>query len=257
MPVITDRLPTLGAAPVGPERGRRVLGRLLARPSLPALVGLVVVVVVFGIQAPALLTSGGLASVLDVAALLGIGAVAVSLLLIAGQFDLSVGVVAVATSLVTALLIAHAGWGTWPALAGSLAVALAVGLINGFLVVNTGLPSFLVTLATFLVLQGTSQAGAQAVAGSARVAGLEDAEGWNSASAVFGATMQLGDGRFRDLAGVVAGGDGPGVLGAVAHPLRQRASSPAAAPAAPPVSSASPSGGRRWRCSASPPRPAG
>jgi simple sugar transport system permease protein len=197
VPVITDRLPTLGAAPVGPERGRRVFRRLLARPSLPALVGLVVVVVVFGIQAPTLLTSGGLASVLDVAALLGIGAVAVSLLLIAGQFDLSVGVVAVATSLVTALLIAHAGWGTWPALAGSLAVALAIGLINGFLVVNTGLPSFLVTLATFLVLQGTSQAGAQAVAGSARVAGLEDAEGWNSASAVFGATMQLGDGRFR------------------------------------------------------------
>jgi simple sugar transport system permease protein len=197
VPVITDRLPTLGAAPVGPERGRRVFRRLLARPSLPALVGLVVVVVVFGIQAPTLLTSGGLASVLDVAALLGIGAVAVSLLLIAGQFDLSVGVVAVATSLVTALLIAHAGWGTWPALAGSLAVALAIGLINGFLVVNTGLPSFLVTLATFLVLQGTSQAGAQAVAGSARVAGLEDAEGWNSASVVFGATMQLGDGRFR------------------------------------------------------------
>ena len=104
---------------------------------------------------------------------------------------------AVATSLVTALLIEHAGWGTWPALAGSLVVALAVGLVNGFLVVNTGLPSFLVTLATFLVLQGTSQAGAQAVAGSARVAGLEDAEGWSSASAVFGATMQLGDGRFR------------------------------------------------------------
>ena len=196
-PVITDRLPTLGAAPVELARGRRLLGRVLARPSLPALVGLVVVVVVFGVEAPALLTAGGLASVLDVAALLGIGAVAVSLLLIAGQFDLSVGVLAVASSLVTALLIEYAGWGTWPALAGSLAAALAVGLVNGFLVVNTGLPSFLVTLATFLVLQGTSQAGAEAVAGSARVAGLEGAPGWDSAAVVFGATAQLGDGRFR------------------------------------------------------------
>jgi simple sugar transport system permease protein len=195
--VITDRLPALGTAPVELTRGRRLLSRVLARPSLPALVGLVVVVVVFGIQAPALLTSGGLAGVLDVAALLGIGAVAVALLLIAGQFDLSIGVLAVASSLVTALLIEHAGWGTWPALGGSLAVALAVGLVNGFLVVNTGLPSFLVTLATFLVLQGTSQAGAEAVAGSARVAGLEETEGWDSASAVFGATMQIGDGRFR------------------------------------------------------------
>jgi len=195
--VITDRLPAPGVAPAELPRGRRLLGRALARPSLPALVGLVVVVLVFGVQAPALLTSGGLAGVLDVAAVLGIGAVAVGLLLIAGQFDLSIGVLAVASSLVTALLIQHAGWGTWPALGGSLAVALAVGLVNGFLVVNTGLPSFLVTLSTFLVLQGTSQAAAQGVAGSSRVAGLEEAPGWNSASTVFGATMQIGDGRFR------------------------------------------------------------
>jgi simple sugar transport system permease protein len=178
-------------------RGRRLLGRALARPSLPALVGLVVVVVVFGVQTPGLLTPGGLASVLDSAALLGIGGVAVALLLIAGQFDLSVGVLALASSLVTALLIEEAGWGTWPALLASLAAALLVGLLNGFLVVNTGLPSFLVTLATFLVLQGTSQAGAAALAGSARVTGLRDAPGWASADAVFGSTVQFGDGRFR------------------------------------------------------------
>jgi simple sugar transport system permease protein len=196
-PVITDRLPTLGAAPAELPRSRRLLGRALGRPSLPALIGLVVVVVFFGLQAPVLLTSGGLASVLDVAALLGIGAVAVALLLIAGQFDLSVGVLAVASSLVTALLIGHAGWATWPALLASLAAALGVGLLNGFLVVNTGLPSFLVTLATFLVLEGAAQAGVHAVAGSARVGGLDDAPGWSSAAAVFGSTVQLGDGRFR------------------------------------------------------------
>ena len=57
---------------------------------------------------------------LDTAALLGIGGVAVALLLIAGQFDLSIGVVAVASSLVTALLIEQAGWDTWPALLVSL-----------------------------------------------------------------------------------------------------------------------------------------
>jgi simple sugar transport system permease protein len=193
--VITDRVPRLGAAPVELRRGLAI--RALAKPSLPAAVGLVAVVAVFGIRAPALLTSGGLAGVLDVAALLGIGAVAVALLLIAGQFDLSIGVLAVASSLVTALLIEHAGWGTWPALAASLAVALLVGLINGLLVVNTGLPSFLVTLATFLVLQGISQAAAQGVAGSSLVADLEGATGWESASAVFGATLQVDEGRFR------------------------------------------------------------
>ena len=86
----------------------------------------------------------------------------------------------------TALLIGTAGWNTWPALLGSLAAALVVGLVNGFLVVNTGLPSFLVTLATFLVLQGTSQAGVEALAGSARVTGLGGRPGWASAAAVFG-----------------------------------------------------------------------
>jgi simple sugar transport system permease protein len=195
--VIADRLTTSAPAPVEFSRGRRLLGRALARPSLPAVVGLAVVVGFFGLQAPALLSSRGLAGVLDTAALLGIGGVAVALLLIAGQFDLSVGALAVASPLLTALLIEYAGWSAWPALLASLAAALAVGLVNGLLVVNTGLPSFLVTLASFLVLQGVSEAGAQAVAGSARVGGVDGAPGWESAVAVFGSTVQLGDGRFR------------------------------------------------------------
>jgi simple sugar transport system permease protein len=195
--VITDRVPSFGAAQADVPRGRRLAGRALARPSLPALVGLLLVVVVFAVQDLDLLTWGSLATVLDTAAPLGIGGVAVALLLIAGQFDLSIGVLAVASSLVSALLIGYGGWDVWPALLASLAAALGVGLINGFLVVGTGLPSFLVTLATFLVLQGTALAGTQALAGSARVGGLDDAPGWASASAVFGATHQLGEGRFR------------------------------------------------------------
>ncbi|MGY1808520.1 ABC transporter permease [Blastococcus sp. SYSU D00669] len=192
-----DRLPTFGPAPATVPAARRLLGRALARPSLAALVGLAVVVVFFGLQAPGLLTSGGLASVLDVAALLGIGGVPVALLLVAGQFDLSVGVVAVASSLVTALLVESAGWGIWPALVVSLLSALAVGAVNGLLVVTTGLPSFLVTLATFLVLQGVTLAGTHAVAGSARIEGLDSAAGWDSAVALFGSTLLIGDGRFR------------------------------------------------------------
>ena len=196
-PVITDRVPSFGAAPTDGPRGRRTARRALARPSLPALVGLVLALVVFAAHDPAMLTWGGMATVLDSAALLGIGGVAVALLLIAGQFDLSIGVVAVASSLVTALLVGNAGWSVWPALLASLVAALAVGLVNGVLVVNTGLPSFLVTLATYLILQGTTQAGPHALAGSARLAGLDDAPGWASAAAVFGATHQVGEGRFR------------------------------------------------------------
>jgi simple sugar transport system permease protein len=196
-PVITDRVPPFGAAQSDLPPARRRAGRVLARPSLPALVGLLLVVTFFAVQDLDLLGWGSLATVLDTAAMLGIGGVAVALLLIAGQFDLSIGILAVASSLVTALLIGYAEWDVWPALLVSLVAALAVGLVNGFLVVSTGLPSFLVTLATFLVLQGSALAGTHAVAGSGRVGGLDDEAGWSSAAAVFGATHQFGDGRFR------------------------------------------------------------
>ncbi len=191
------RLPTFGPAFMAAPRGRRLLDRALARPSVAAFVGLVAVVLFFGPLAPGLLTTGGLASVLDSAALLGIGGVAVALLLVAGEFDLSIGMVAVASALVTGMLISHAGWDTWPALLASLAGALLVGLVNGWLVVASGLPSFLVTLATFLVLQGSALAGTRAVTGSVRVDGVDGAPGWSSAAALFDTTVQVGDGRFR------------------------------------------------------------
>jgi simple sugar transport system permease protein len=191
-------LPTFGPpAPVARPAGSRPLDRLLARPSIAALLALLAVIVVFGLRSPGLLTSGGLATVLDVAALLGIGAVAVAMLLIGGQFDLSIGVVAVFSSLMSAVLVSRAGLPIWPALAVSLLVALAVGAVNGLLVVATGLPSFLVTLASFLVLGGGSLALASTVPGSSRVSGLDDAAGWTSAEWVFDATVRIGDGRFR------------------------------------------------------------
>ena len=195
----TERLAAFGppAPPVHRSTGRRLAYRLLARPSVGALLGVVAVSVFFALQAPGLLTAGGIASVLDIAAPLGIGAVAVAMLLVAGQFDLSIAVVGVSSSLVTALLVTEAGLGIWPALALSLAAALLIGSVNGLLVVTTGLPSFLVTLATFLVLAGSSRAVSAAIAGTSRVSGLDEATGWDSALSVFGATTQLGDGRFR------------------------------------------------------------
>ncbi|WP_104525196.1 ABC transporter permease [Blastococcus atacamensis] len=193
--MISDRLPSFGHA--RPAPAHRFLSRALARPSVPAVVVLVLVVVFFWVQAPALSTNAGLAGILDVAAPLGIGAVAVALLLIAGQFDLSVGVMALGSPLLTAMLIGEAGWPAWPALLASLLAALVVGVVNGVLVVNTGLPSFLVTLATFLVLQGTALAGFEVVAGSTQVGGLDAAPGWNSAAAVFGSSAELGGARFH------------------------------------------------------------
>jgi simple sugar transport system permease protein len=194
--MIIERPPAFRAAPAEAER-RRPWRRVLARPSLPAAVALVLVVVFFALQAPELLSWAGIAGVLDTAAVLGVGGVAVALLMIAGQFDFSIGVLALASSLVTALLIGSAGWGTWPALLASLAVALTVGLVNGLLVVTTGVHSFLVTLGTFLVLQGATLVGAQTISNETRVSTLIGAEGWTSATAVFDSSVRMGIGRFH------------------------------------------------------------
>ena len=188
----TDRLPGFGASSTAaPPRTRRLLARALARPSLAALVVLVVVLIFFGVRTPKLLSSSGVTGVLDVAAMLGIGGVAVALLLIAGHFDLTIGAVAVGTSLLTAALVGQAGWGIWPALAVSLLSALGVGIVNGLLVVGTGLPSFLVTLATFLVLQGATAAGAGLVGGPQAIP-LSGAPGWPWAQALFGGALHVG-----------------------------------------------------------------
>jgi simple sugar transport system permease protein len=195
-PVTADPLPAFGAHRAPAPGGRGLLGRALARPSLAAILGLVAIALFFGLRAHQLLSSGGLAAVLDVAATIGIGGVAVALLLIAGQFDLSIGAVAVGSSLVTGLLVRSAGWGIWPALAVSLAAALAVGLANGLLVVSTGLPSFLTTLATYLVLEGTTLAAVHQVSGTETIAGLSAARGWHSATAVFDSGLRLGGGRY-------------------------------------------------------------
>lgn len=192
-----DRLAGFGttSSPAEPRRG--LVARAIARPSLATLVALVAVVVVFGVQGHGLLSSGGLAAVLDVAAVLGIGGVAVALLLIAGHFDLTIGVVAVGSSLLTSLLVVRADWGMWPALAVSLAAALAVGLINGALVITTGLPSFLVTLATFFVLQGTTDAGTTLLGDASGGHDLTGASGGHSALNLFGSSLHIGAGHFR------------------------------------------------------------
>jgi simple sugar transport system permease protein len=195
--VISENLPGFGPVTAGPVRQSRVLDRALARPSSSAVVGLLVAVVLFGVLVPDLASIAGLAGVLDVAATLGIGAVAVALLLVAGQFDFSIGAVAATSALVSAALIVEGGWSTWPALVAGLLAALLVGVVNGVLVVNTGLPSFLVTLATLLVLQGAASQGIARLASEGHVQALADAGGWTSASAVFASTLDAGAGLFR------------------------------------------------------------
>ncbi len=101
----------------------------------------------------------GLAAWTQQAAFFGILAVPVGLLMIGGEFDLSTGVMSGVTAIVMALLVGKYHWNAWLAIVGTLVFATGIGLFNGYLVVKTKLPSFIVTLATFFILRGLSIGG--------------------------------------------------------------------------------------------------
>ena len=128
----------------------------IQRPEFGALVGTVLVYAFFVVFASdqGFTTLAGTAGWLNTAAELGIIAVPAGLLLIAGEFYLSVGSTIAGASVITAIGAAHYDWPLGVAIALALVFGLAVGWVNGTLVRHTRLPSFIVTLAVFLALAG-------------------------------------------------------------------------------------------------------
>jgi simple sugar transport system permease protein len=181
----------------GAGQGQGLVRRLLTRPELGSVIGAVAVFVFFAWQADRFATVGGAANFLDPASTLGIMAVAVGLLMIGGEFDLSAGVMTGSTGLITAMLATEAGWNLWLAMLVALLFALAVGLLNGVLVIRTGLPSFIVTLGTFLALQGANLGVTKLVTDTVQVRGIADAAGYGSARAVLASTVEVGGAAFR------------------------------------------------------------
>ena len=158
-----------------PVRDVGALRRLLTRPELAAVAGSILVFAFFAIVAgdSGFLTTAGAASYLEVAAQLGIVAVPVALLMIAGEFDLSVGSMVGAAGMIIAISVSEYGL---PLLVGVLlafAVALVVGFLNGYLVIKTGLPSFIVTLGMLFALRGLTIGFARLLTGRTQI-GLGD-----------------------------------------------------------------------------------
>ena len=158
-----------------PVRDVGALRRLLTRPELAAVAGSILVFAFFAVVAGdyGFLTTAGAASYLEVAAQLGIVAVPVALLMIAGEFDLSVGSMVGAAGMIIAISVSEYGL---PLLVGVLlafAVALVVGFLNGYLVIMTGLPSFIVTLGMLFALRGLTIGFARLLTGRTQI-GLGD-----------------------------------------------------------------------------------
>lgn len=189
---------TAKAPPVADERlsKPRLLDQLVVRPEIGAMLGALLVFLFFSVVTEQFLSLGGAATWLDDASMLGIMAVAVALLMIGGEFDLSAGVMTASTALVTALLATQLGLNVWLSLLVSLAFALSVGALNGWLVMRTGLPSFIVTLGSFLALQGLNLGVTRLVTGSVQVSGMRATEGYESAGFLFASTFQIGGQSF-------------------------------------------------------------
>jgi simple sugar transport system permease protein len=176
-----------------------LLTKLLRRPELGALMAAAVIALFFSLTTDEFGTLDGAANWTDVASTLGIPAVAVALLMIGGEFDLSAGVMTGSAGLFMGIMATEVGMNMWLAIALTFVAAACVGFINGYIVVRTRLPSFIVTLATLFVLQGVNLAVTKQITGTVRVSGLSTVDGYESAKSIFGDTFSSYDFRLSVL----------------------------------------------------------
>ena len=131
------------------------LGSLLRRPEAGAFLGLLAVLIFFvAFGGITFLKPAGMASWLNVAANLGIIAIPVGLLMIAGELDISVGAMVPFGAMTVAVISGHYGMSIWLGIAVTMAFGVTVGLINGYMVIRTAVPSLIVTLGSLFAVQG-------------------------------------------------------------------------------------------------------
>lgn len=153
-----EALPGTAAESAGAAARSWSFGGLVRRPEFGAFVVTVLVYAFFAAAAwrYGFVTFDGTAGWMNVAAELGIIAIPVGILMVSGEFDLSVGAVVGAASITVAIGTTLFGVSIWLMIFCALGLGAAVGLLNGVLVVRTGLPSFIVTLATSFSVGGLS-----------------------------------------------------------------------------------------------------
>ena len=164
---------------------------IIRRPELTSALGAILIFTLFLVVAPAFRSLDAFATVLYASSTIGIIALAVGLLMIGDEFDLSSGV-AVTTAALAATMLNYNLWlNSWAGVFISLFISLAIGAFNGFMVMRTGIPSFLITLATFLMLQGINLAVTKMVTGQVATPSISDMEGFGSAEAVFASSVNI------------------------------------------------------------------
>lgn len=169
------------------------LRKLMGRPELGSVVGAVAVFIFFSIVADSFLQASSFSTVLYAASTLGIMAVPVALLMIGGEFDLSAGVLVTSSALISSMISYQMTVNVWVGVLVSLVVTLAVGVFNGFMLTRTKLPSFIITLGTFLMLTGLNLGFTKLISGTVSTKSIADMEGFASAKRLFASQFTIGD----------------------------------------------------------------
>ena len=148
-----------------------LFGSLLRRPEAGALIGLIGVLIFFVIVGGVeFLYPASIGSWVSRAASLGIIAIPVGLLMIAGELDISIGATITSGALITALVSGYFGQPIVVGMVAALVFGALVGLLNGYLVLRTGVPSFIVTLGTLFAVSGLLLGATVVITGTTSIA---------------------------------------------------------------------------------------
>jgi simple sugar transport system permease protein len=166
--------------------------KLLGRPEVGALVGAIVLFIFFASVSQTFIQPASFATVLYGSSTIGIMAVGVSLLMIGGEFDLSTGVAVISSALTASMFSWYFSMNVWVGVVLAMLVSLGIGFINGWILMKTKLPSFIVTLATFLMLTGLNLGLTRMIGGGVSSPSISNMDGYKSAQAVFSSSVTIG-----------------------------------------------------------------
>ncbi len=172
----------------------------LVRPELGSIAGTIVVFCFFGFLAfdSGMFSPRGIMNWSTVSAQFMIIAVGACLLMIAGEFDLSVGSMIGFAGMMIAIFSTTLGWPVWAAIIISFLLCITLGALNGYIVVKTGLPSFIVTLAFLFILRGFTIFFPQLIERKTIIGGVSDAAEGDWLGQLFGG--KIGQPIFQWLA---------------------------------------------------------
>ena len=183
-------------APAEDERVKEMsrFRKAMIRPELGAIAGAILVFMFFLAIArdTGMFSPEGVMTWSTVSAQFIIIAVGACLLMIAGEFDLSVGSMIGFAGIIIAITSVSWGWPVWLSIITAFILAMAIGALNGYLVIKTGLPSFIVTLAFLYILRGLTIFGAIAATRKTIIGGVREAAEGDWLAPLFGGTIFTG-----------------------------------------------------------------